>query len=139
MNLQVPVTDNVTELLLKIVKFTRTRREILTQNILNMHRRDFVPKDLDVYAFCDLLNDAIAGHIQSQRLVLRDTDNIKFGASGSFEASPIIDRYARELLEQNKNKYLELQIHRIGENSLNLRIAKELLRQKESWPLPLGT
>jgi hypothetical protein len=104
-----------------------------------MHDPAFVPRDLDVYAFCNVLNNAIAGHIQSRRLVFRDTDNIKFGPSGSFEANPIVDRFAKELLEQDSNKYLELQIHRLGENSLNLRIAKELLRQKESWPLSLDT
>lgn len=132
MNLQMLITDNVTELLLKIVNFTQTRREILTQNIHNMHSPGFVPKDLDVYGFCELLNNAIAQHIQCHRLVLRDTDNIKFGPSGSFKVKPIIDRYAKELLEQDKDQYLELQVHRLGENSLNLRIAKELLRQKES-------
>ena len=125
------ITDNIAELLVKIIEFTQTRQKILTQNINNIHSPGFVPKDLVVDEFSDLLNDAIDEHIQNQRLVLRDTENIKFGISGSFEVKPVVDKYAKELLEENPDEYLELQINKLLENSLNQRVAAELLRQKQ--------
>jgi len=131
MNLQSLITDNITELLFKIIEFTQTRQKILTQNINNIHTPGFAPKDLEVDEFSYLLNNAIDEHIANQRLVLCDTENIKFGTSGSFEVKPITDEYARELLEENQDEYIELQINKLLENSLNQRIAAELLRQKE--------
>ena len=125
------ITDNIAELLVKIIEFTQTRQKILTQNINNIHSPGFVPKDLVVDEFSDLLNDAIDEHIQNQRLVLRDTENIKFGISGSFEVKPVVDKYAKELLEENPDEYLELQINKLLENSLNQRVAAELLRRKQ--------
>ena len=125
------ITDNIAELLVKIIEFTQTRQKILTQNINNIHSPGFVPKDLVVDEFSDLLNHAIDEHIQNQRLVLRDTENIKFGISGSFEVKPVVDKYAKELLEENPDEYLELQINKLLENSLNQRVAAELLRQKQ--------
>lgn len=131
MNLSSLVTDNITELLVKIIEFTHTRQKILTQNINNIHSPGFVPKDLVVDEFSVVLNDAINEHIQNQRLVLRDTENIKFGISGSFEVKPVVDKYAKELLEENRDKYLELQINKLLENSLNQRVAAKLLKQKQ--------
>ncbi len=131
MNLTALITDNITELLVKIIEFTQTRQEILTQNINNIHSPGFVPKDLVVDEFSDLLNNAIDEHIQNQRLVLRDTENIKFGIGGSFEAKPVVDKYARELLGEDQNEYLKLQMNRLLENLLNQRVAAELLRQKQ--------
>ena len=61
-----------------------------------------------------------------------DTDNIKFGAASSFEASPIVDELAKELLENNPDEYLEIQINKLLENSLNQRVAAQMLRQKQS-------
>ena len=131
MNLPSLITDNITEILVKITKFTQTRQKILTQNINNIHSPGFTPKDLAVDEFSDLLNNAINEHIQNQRLVLRDTENIKFGISGSFEVKPAVDKYAKELLEENPDEYLKLQINKLLENSLNQRIAAELLKQKQ--------
>ncbi len=131
MNFTPLITDNITELLVKIIKFTRTRQKILIRNINSIHSSDFVPKDLALDEFSCLMNQAVDEHIQSQRLVMRDTENIKFGAAGSFEVKPIVDKYAKELLESNPDKYLELQINNLLENSLNQRIAAELLRQKQ--------
>jgi len=131
MNLSSLITDNIAELLVKIVRFTQTRQKILSQNINSVHSFGFVPRDLEVDEFSELLNDAIEEHIRSQRLVLRDTENIKFGVSGSFEVKPVVDEYAKELLEENRDAYLELQISKLLENSLNERLAAELLRQKQ--------
>jgi flagellar basal body rod protein FlgB len=125
------ITDNIAELLVKIIEFTQTRQKLLSQNINNIHNPSFVPKDLAVEEFTELLNDAINEHIRSQRLMLRDTENIKFGFSGSLQVIPVVDNYAKDLLEENRDEYLELQINKLLENSLNQRIAAELLRQKE--------
>jgi len=131
MNLTSLITDNMAELLVKIIEFTQSRQKILTRNINNIHSPGFVPKDLAVNEFSKLLNNAINEHIRSQRLVLCDTENIKFGAAGSFEVKPVVDKYAKELIEESQDEYLELQVNKLLENSLNQRLAAELLRQKE--------
>ena len=131
MNLPSLITDNIAELLVKIIEFTQTRQKVLTQNINNIHNPGFVPKDFLVDEFSDLLDDAIDEHIQNRRLVLRDTENIKFGVGGGFEIKPVIDTHAEELLEENQEEYIKLQINKLLENSLNQRIAAELLRQKQ--------
>jgi flagellar basal body rod protein FlgB len=131
MNLTSLITDNIAELLVKIIEFTQSRQKILTQNINNIRSPGFVPKDLAVDEFCSLLNNAINEHTRSQCLLFCDTKNIKFGAAGSLEAQPTIDKYAKKLLEENRNEYLELQINKLLENSFNQRVAAELLRQKQ--------
>lgn len=131
MNLMSLMTDNITELLIKIVKFTQTRQKILIQNIINFQNPGFVPKELEVNEFSDVLNTAIDEHVRNQRLVLRDTENIKFGASGSIELKPVIDEHSIKLLEENQDEYIERQINKLWENSLNQKLAAELLRQKQ--------
>lgn len=131
MNLMSLMTDNITELLIKIVKFTQTRQKILIQNIINFQNPGFVPKELEVNEFSDVLNTAIDEHVRNQRLVLRDTENIKFGASGSIELKPVIDEHGIKLLEENRDEYIERQINKLWENSLNQKLAAELLRQKQ--------
>ncbi|MHC4076154.1 MAG: hypothetical protein ACYSRZ_07055, partial [Planctomycetota bacterium] len=81
--------------------------------------------------FSDLLNSAIDGHIANRRLVLRDTEHVKFGISGSFKVKPVVDKYAIELLEENRDEYIELQKNKLLENALNQRVAAELLKQKQ--------
>jgi flagellar basal body rod protein FlgB len=136
MNLTTLVTDNITDILVKIIEFTHTRQKIISRNIINMNKPGFVPQKLAVKQFSDLLNNAINEHIQNQRLLLRDTESIKFGTSGSFEAKPTVDKQSKLLLEKNRNEYLEMQINRLLENSLNQRVATELLRQKQE---PIST
>jgi len=131
MNFTSLITDNVTELLVKIIEFTQTRQKVLTRNINDINEPGFVPKDLLVDEFSNLLHDAVDEHIRSRRLVLRDTENIKFGISGRFEVRPVVDRYAVKLLEGDRDEYIELQINKLVENSLNQRVAAELLRQKQ--------
>lgn len=130
MNLASLISDNINEILVKIIKFTKTRRKILIQNITNVRNPGFVPKDLAVNEFSDLLNNAIDEHIQHQRLVLLDTENIKFGNNGNFEVKPVIDEQSKELFEENQDEYFELQINKLWENSLNQKVAAELLKQK---------
>jgi len=131
MNFTSLITDNVTELLVKIIEFTQTRQKVLTRNINDINEPGFVPKDLLVDEFSNLLHDAVDEHIRSRRLVLRDTENVKFGVSGRFEVRPVVDRYAVKLLEGDRDEYIELQINKLVENSLNQRVAAELLRQKQ--------
>jgi flagellar basal body rod protein FlgB len=131
MNLMSLMTDNITEILIKIVKFTQIRQKILIQNIINVQNPGFIPKELEVNEFSDVLNNAIDEHVRNQRLVLRDTENIKFGTSGSIELKPIIDEHGIKLLEQNRGEYIERQINKLWENSLNQKLAAELLRQKQ--------
>jgi flagellar basal body rod protein FlgB len=131
MNLTSAITDNITELLFKIIEFTQTRQKILIQNINNIHTYGFIPKDLAVNEFSRLLNNAIEEHTRNQRLLFCDTENIRFGEEGSFEVRPITDENAKELLENNPDEYLELQINKLLENSLNQRIATELMKQKQ--------
>jgi len=131
MNLPLLVTDNITELLIKIIRFTQMRQQVLTENLDNFDRPGFVPKDLMAGEFSDLLNDALNEHIRSRRLMLRDTENIKFGVNGSFEVRPIEDRDAKKLLQENPEEYLELQLNKLFENSINEKMTKELLKQKE--------
>jgi len=131
MNLTSLVTDNITEILVKIIEFTHTRQKIIIRNITNMNNPGFVPQKLAVKEFSGLLNSAIDEHIQNQRLLLRDTENIKFGTSGSFEVKPTADNQSKLLLENNRNEYLEVQLNRLLESSLNQRVAMELLRQKQ--------
>ena len=131
MNLLAPAVDNISELLVKIIEFTQTRQKTLIQNINNIHSPGFVPKDMAVEEFSSLLHDAIDEHAQNHRLILCDTETIKFGPNGSFKAGPIVDEYAQELLEEDPDEYMGLQINKILENSLNQRLAAELLRQRQ--------
>lgn len=130
MNIPPLTTDNIGDLLVKIIEFTLSRQKILIENIKNGHHYDFVPKDLAVDEFCCQLMFAVAEHVRSQRLVFCDTKNVKFGAAGSFKALPAADKYAKELLDEDEDEYFRLQINKLLENSLNQRIATELLRER---------
>jgi flagellar basal body rod protein FlgB len=131
MNMTSLITDNIAELLVKIIEFTQHRQKILIRNLRNIQRLGFVPKDLAVEEFCSLLNIAIDEHLQNQRLLFCDTDNIKFAAAGKLDIQPTTDTYADKLLKENLDDYLELQINKLLENALNQKIAVELLRQKQ--------
>ncbi len=131
MNLTSLATDNITEMLTTIVKFTQTREKILIKNIINVHSPGFVPQELEVDEFSILLNSAIEEHVRNQRLVLCDTENIKFGTGGSLELKPIVDVQGEKLLSENQDEYIEWQIDKLWENLLSQKVAAELLRQKE--------
>ena len=132
MNLTSLITDNISEILVKIIEFTHTRQKIIIRNIICMNKPGFVPQKLAVKEFSGLLNAAIDEHIQNKRLVLRDTENIKFGPCGNFDVKPTIDKQSKFLLEKNREEYLEVQINKLLENSLNQRVAAELLRRKQN-------
>lgn len=125
------ITDNITEVLIKIIEFTKIRQQILIRNIKNMHIPGFVPLDIAVDEFSSQMHQAINEHTQNRRLVLCDTQNIKFGPAGRFEVKPLTDGYANQLLNENPDQYLKMQTNKLLENSINQRVASELLRQKE--------
>jgi flagellar basal body rod protein FlgB len=130
MNQQTIIADNITEVLTKIIEFTNTRQKILTENINNVHNFGFIPKDLPVNEFSDLMDTAINEHIRNQRLILCDSKNITFGQDGFFAAKTVIDDFAKKLLEEDKDEYIELQINKLLENGINQRLAAELLQQR---------
>lgn len=131
MGFEASLSDNITELLVKIIKFTRLRIKVLRENIKDFANPGFVPKDLCVNEFSGLLNRALDEHICNRRLILQDTKYLRFGTKGAFQAEPVVDMYANDLLQEDKDKYMELQMNKIFENNLNLKIALELFKRKE--------
>ncbi len=131
MNLTGLLTENVSELLIKIVEFTEARQKILLRNLQQVDEKGFEPQDLAVDEFCDLMGTAISEHVRNQRLLLCDSHHVKFGADKGVSAKAVTDEEAAELLALDRDLYLESQLDKLMENSLNQRIAAELLRQKE--------
>jgi flagellar basal body rod protein FlgB len=123
--------DNITEVLTRIIEFTERRREILTRNLFDYKSSDFQPKDLPVCEFAECMTEAVSEHLRSERLLLCDKDNVTFGEEGSFDALPVVDSAARNLLNTDTKQYLQMQIHKLSENLMNNRIAVELLKQKQ--------
>ncbi len=101
MNLTTTVTDNIGELLVKIIEFTRVREEVLASNIKDAYVDGFEPRDLADEEFAEALAGAVGGHVRFKRLILRDTDNVKFGANGCFEVRAVVDEYASLLLDRD--------------------------------------
>ena len=58
MNISGMITDNVAELLVKILDFTIARHKILTENVNNLHSEGFMPMDLPVEEFAALMECA---------------------------------------------------------------------------------
>jgi hypothetical protein len=87
--------------------------------------------------FVRVLNGAIAEHLQTRRLLFCDTENIKFGPNSVMEIYPQPDPHARMVLERDRDEYIELQVGKLLENSLNRKIAKELLTLKCGVPFSL--
>ena len=124
------IRDNLSELLVKIVQFTERRRDVLYENMHNTRTPGFTPRDMPVLEFVQILNGAIAEHLQHQRLLFCDTENIRFGRNNLMTITPISDGPAKTMLQTDRDEYLELQVGKLLENSLNRKVAKELLRLK---------
>ena len=106
------------------------RRRILHDNIHGVDTPAFVPQDMPVREFAEVLNDAVAEHLRNRRLLFRDTMNITFGPSRSARIRPVVDTQAHALLQKSRDEYMELQVNKLLENALNRKVAAELLRQK---------
>ena len=130
MNLSPTVTDNLTELLSKILDFTERRRIVLTRNMIDCDKPGFVPKDLDTKEFANVMSCAVAEHIQNDRLMFCDAENIKFGKAGNFDIFPVVDKKAKKLFENDIESYFELQIEKLSNNLINTKIARQLIKQK---------
>ncbi|HNS22102.1 MAG TPA: hypothetical protein PKH24_16480 [Sedimentisphaerales bacterium] len=124
------IPDNVAAVLLEILRFTGLRRRILHDNIRCVDTPGFLPQDMPVQEFAEVLNNAVAEHLRNRRLLYRDTRNIAFGPNGSTRIRPVVDDHAHALLHQNRDEYLELQVEKLLENALNRKVAMELLRCK---------
>ncbi len=131
MNVSAVITDNVTDVLNKILEFTERRKSLLTRNIVEMNRNDYTPMDLDTDGFAQVMTIALSEHICNQRLMLCDSDTIKFGPEGEFELSPVEDSQAGCLLRTSPKDYVDYQIHKLSENWLNRKLALALLRKKK--------
>jgi hypothetical protein len=129
------IADNISDVLMKIICFTRLRRRVLHKNLHQADAVAFVPQDLPVHEFAEILNGALAEHLQHHRLLFRDTPNVKFGPRGTMEIRPIADPRAHALRQTNRDEYTGLQINKLLENCLNRRIAEELLRKKCGVPV----
>ena len=124
-------TDNISEMLLRIIEFTERRHELLRQNIIEANTEGFVPQDLDLDEFVDSMSGAVSEYVQSKRLLLCGGENIKFGANGDFEPFPIVDRYAKEILKEDTKEYQKLQIEKLSENLYNNKTAIGLLEKAQ--------
>jgi hypothetical protein len=129
MDLPPLVQDNIGEVLVKIIGFTDLRRSILHGNIHNLHAAGYVPQDLPVLEFAEVLDSAVTEHLQNHRLLFQDTLHIRFGPNGVMHIRPVVDEYAKTLLDSDPDEYLELQIDRLLENTLNRMVAEQLIRQ----------
>jgi flagellar basal body rod protein FlgB len=129
MDLPPLVQDNISEVLVKIIGFTGLRRSLLHGNIHNLHTPGYVPQDLPVLEFAEVLDGAVTEHVQNHRLLFQDTLHIRFGSNGVMHIRPVIDEYAKTLLDNDPDDYLELQIDRLLENTLNRMVAEQLIGQ----------
>ena len=124
-------TDNITEVLRRIVDYTEQRRDVLTRNIFDYHQDNFCPKDMPEAEFAQRMTEAVSEHLCSQRLMFCDSDHIQFQSGGVFEIQPVMDTQAKELLRDNVREYLKLQVDKLSENLMNNRIAADLLRHQQ--------
>jgi flagellar basal body rod protein FlgB len=122
--------DNVTEVLTKVLEFTDRRARVLHKNILNVNNKSYRPADLDATAFADIMANALSEHLINDRLLLIDSENIKFGPDGHFEAKAIVDQQACQLLATDTKQYLKRQMKKISENLMNKKVAAHLIERK---------
>ncbi len=138
MNLNIsPITDNITDLLNRILDFTERRNEVLTRNLFDYRNLGFEPCDLPVQEFTDTMTRALAEYIQNKRLLLEDSPHVHFLDQCDFDASVVIDHEACGLLKQDTQAYVNNQIQKMSENMIHNRIATELLRQKRQKELQI--
>ena len=124
------ITDNITEVLTRIIEFTERRREVLTRNLFDYRNDGFRPYDMPVTEFSACMTQAVAEYVRSDRLLLCDREHIRFGEGGGFDADPVVDTAAETLLMSDLKQYLQMQIYKLSENLMNNRVAVELLKQK---------
>ena len=69
MDLLFSIPDNLTELLVKILRFTELRRAVLYQNMHNTRTVGYVPQDMPVLEFVHALSGAKIGRASCRERV----------------------------------------------------------------------
>jgi len=131
--------DNLTDVLTKIYEFTVERNNVLMANLENASKPGYMPLDMPVEEFASIMDVAVSEHCRSKRLVFCDSRNVKFKEGTFCDARPAVDAEAVRLLTKDKNEFLELQLRKLSENTLNQKIACELLKQKQGVGTILST
>jgi len=126
------IPDNITEILAKIIRFTALRSDVLHRNIKEANTPDYVPTDLPVSEFSEILNEAVVEHLRSHRLLFRDTANVTFCENGRMSVQPVADEFAKALRQANPDEYVALQLNKLLENSLNRQVTVQLLKRNRS-------
>jgi flagellar basal body rod protein FlgB len=119
-------TENIIELLNMILHFTKSREQVLIDNIRFLEKPGFVPKDLDAEAFSQIVDAALTEYMTHNRLVLRDTKDIRFLQNGAFHVTPAEDDDAVRL-RPNTERYLQYQAQKLAQNATNARVAQRLI------------
>lgn len=119
-------TENIIELLNMILHFTKSREQVLIDNIRYLEKPGFVPKDLDAEAFSQIVDAALTEYMTHNRLVLRDTEDIQFLQEGAFHVTPAEDDDAIRL-RPNTERYLQYQARKLAQNATNARVAERLI------------
>jgi hypothetical protein len=125
------VSDNISELLLLIIKFTAHRQRLHLKNLKHTDNHHYRPLDLPVEEFSTLIHTAISEHTLHQRLVLYDTDTIQFHPGGDLHIHPVEDPLALHLHRKDRKAYIAYIHGKLHENSLNQQIAFQLFKDKE--------
>jgi len=124
------IEDNIDEILSIIIRFTKIRKKVLNTNVEQMYNAGFEPKDVPTEEFSQSINIAISEHVQSGRLLLFDSENLRFKSNGEFELSLIEDADDRKLFEKDIGLYLDAQSRKLAENQTHKMIAEELMKEK---------
>lgn len=124
-------TENIIELLNMILHFTKSREQVLIDNIRFLEKPGFVPKDLDAEAFSQIVDAALTEYMTHNRLVLRDTEDIQFLQEGAFHVTPAEDDDAIRL-RPNTERYLQYQARKLAQNATNARVAERLIEMGAS-------
>ncbi len=126
------IPDNITEVLTKIIRFSALRSVVLHRNIEEADTPGYVPADLPVSEFAEILDEAVVEHLRSRRLLFRDTANITFCENGRMNVQPVVDDLAHALRQVNPDEYVALQVSKLRENSLNRQVTIQLLKRSGS-------
>lgn len=124
-------TETILELLNMILHFTKSREQVLIDNIRFLEKPGFVPKDLDAEAFSQIVDAALTEYITHNRLVLRDTENIRFLQEGAFHVTPAQDEDAVRL-RPHAERYFQYQAQKLAQNATNARVAERLIEMGAS-------
>lgn len=124
-------TENILELLNMILHFTKSREQVLIDNIRFLQKPGFVPKDLDAEAFSQVVDTALTEYMIYNRLVLRDTEHIQFLREGTFHVTPAEDEDAVKL-QPHTERYFQYQAQKLAQNATNARVAQRLIEMGAS-------